>query len=59
MFEKSTIKKYKQLGIDIVIDNSGFKTAYYVYSFLVPNGARFESFKEVKDFCEQLINSKK
>ena len=56
MFEASTIKKFKKHGIDIVIDNSGFKPAYYVYSAAVPEGTRFETFKEVKDFCNKLIN---
>lgn len=55
MFEASTIKKFKKNGIDIVIDNSGFKTAYYVYSALTPEGVRFETFKEVKEFCNKLI----
>lgn len=56
MFEASTIKKFKKHGIDIVIDNTGFRTAYYVYSSAVPEGARFENFKEVKDFCNKLIS---
>ena len=57
MFEKSAIKKYKELGIDIVIDSSGFKDAYYVYSVVTPEGARFESFKEVKAFCDKILHS--
>lgn len=56
LFEKSAIKKYKELGIDIVIDSSGFKDAYYVYSVVTPEGARFESFKEAKAFCDKILN---
>lgn len=56
MFEKFAIKKYKEHGIDIVVDDSGFKTSYYVYSVAVPEGRRFESFKAVKQFCDELLH---
>ncbi len=56
MFEKSTIKKYKKLGFDIVVYTSGFKDVYYVYSVTTPDGARFESFKEAKAFCDKILN---
>ena len=56
LFEKSTIKKYKKLGFDIVVDTSGFKDVYYVYSVTTPDGARFESFKEAKAFCDKILN---
>ena len=56
MFEKFAIKKYKERGIDIVVYDSGFKTTYYVYSAAVPEGRRFESFKAVKQFCDELLH---
>lgn len=56
MFENSIIKKYKKLGFDIVVDTSGFKNAYYVYSVATPEGRRFESFKAAKDFCDSLLS---
>ena len=57
MFEKSIIKKYKQLGFDIVRDTSGFKDTYYVYSVISPEGKRFESFKDAKAFCDEILQS--
>lgn len=57
LFEKSIIKKYKKLGFDIVCDASGFKNTYYVYSVATPEGRRFESFKEAKEFCDKLMTT--
>lgn len=56
--EKSYIKKCKEKEIDIVVENGGFKPAYYVYSKFNTSGERFESFKEVKDYCNQLLQIK-
>lgn len=56
--EKAYIKKCKTKGIDIVIDSTGFKTVYYVYSMFNPDGERFESFKAVKAYCDEIFKIK-
>ena len=53
--EKTFIKKCKNKGIDIVVDSTGFKTVYYVYSAFNKEGERFESFKDVKEYCRAII----
>lgn len=53
--EKSYIKKCKDRGIDIIVDSTGFKTVYYVYSTFNRDGERFESFRDVKEYCNQLL----
>ena len=54
MFKKDKfIKMCKELGIDIIINGSGFKTSYTVYYLNITQ--RFNSFNDAKTFIEENI----
>ena len=46
------IKEMKKRGIDIIINTNGFKDTYDV--FYRNNKVNFQTWNEVKDFCEQV-----
>lgn len=54
IFGKSKfIKDMKKKGIDIIPNTNGFKDTYDV--FYGNTKYNFQTFSEVKDFCEQII----
>ena len=57
MFNKAKfIRKCKQYGIDIIINDTGFKTSYNVYYKRIAK--RFNSFNEARKFIEENIFNK-
>ena len=59
IFKDKFIRQMKQKGIDIIINDHGFKPIYEV--FYNNNGQckkeRFASFKDVENFCNAYITS--